>query len=84
MCCSGVAWLVCVSCGGVSCAGSVVVVRRIFVCGIGPPSSGMPLRLKKELRRELLPLAGFAMSAALGNAQLVVVVCVGSAVCVGM
>ena len=47
----------------------MVVVRRIFVCGIDPPSSGISLRLKKELRRELFPLAGFAMSDALGEMQ---------------
>ena len=46
------------------CGGSVVVVRRIFVCGVKPLASGKPPRLKKELRRVRFPLAGFAVSAA--------------------
>ena len=41
------------------------MVRPIFVCGMEPLASGKPPRLKKELRRVRLPLAGFAVSAAL-------------------
>ena len=68
---------------GVPAGGSVKSVRHFLVCGIGPPSSGIPLRRKEELRRERIPLAGFAMCAAMGNVLLVVVVWMGSAVCLG-